>query len=147
VRWLALVIGAALIAIAFVAGGRVADTREGLIAEVITLFTALVGAGLILYAWVSGAGPRTGGSVPAGAQAPVRLVRTATELLAGVVGLLIATALVAGVALSAGGLWTLMAMVLLLPMILGSAYLCIRFWRTPKHEWKIDLRQLTRLRW
>jgi hypothetical protein len=147
VRWLALVIGAALIAIAFVAGGRVADTREGLIAEVITLFTALVGVGLVLYAWVSGARPRPGGSVPAGARAPVVQVRTATELLAGVVGLLIAIALVAGVALSAGGLWTLMAIVLLLPMILGSAYLCIRFWRTPKREWTIDLRQLTRLRW
>ena len=62
------------------------------------------------------------------------------------VGLLIAVALIAGVALSAGGLWTVMAIVLLLPMILGSAYLCIRFWRTPKREWTIDLRQLTRLR-
>ena len=57
-RWLAVVIGAALIAVAFVAGGRVADTREGLIAEVITLFTALVGVGLILYAWVAGARPQ-----------------------------------------------------------------------------------------
>ena len=145
-RWLALVIGAGLIAVAFVAGGRVADTREGLIAEVITLLTALVGVGLILYAWVSGARPRPETALPAGASPPGPQVRTATELLAGAVGLLIATALIAGVALSAGGLWTLMAIVLLLPMILGSAYLCIRFWRTPKREWKIDLRQLARWR-
>lgn len=145
-RWLALVIGAALIAIAFVAGGRVADTREGLIAEVITLFAALVGVGLVLYAWVSGARPRPRGSAPQGAHAPVVQVRTATELLAGAVGLLIAAALIAGVAFSAGGLWTLMAIVLLLPMILGSAYLCVRFWRTPKREWTIDVRQLTRWR-
>ena len=146
-RWLALVIGAALIGIAFVAGGRVADTREGLIAEVITLLTALVGVGLILYAWVSGARPQPSSATPAGTKAPGVQVRTATELLAGAVGLLIAAALIAGVALSAGGLWTLMAIVLLLPMILGSAYLCIRFWRTPQRDWKIDLRQLTRLRW
>jgi hypothetical protein len=145
VRWLAVVIGAALIAIAFVAGGRVADTREGLIAEVITLLTALVGVGLILYAWVSGARPRPGSPVPVRAGAAGIQVRTATELLAGAVGLLIAAALIAGVALSAGGLWTLMAIVLLLPMILGSAYLCIRFWRTPQRDWKIDLRELTRL--
>ena len=71
--------------------------------------------------------------------------------LAGLVALLFAAspaqAAPVQVALSAGGLWTVMAIVLLLPMILGSAYLCIRFWRTPIREWTIDLRQLTRLRW
>jgi hypothetical protein len=147
VRWLALVIGVALIAVAVVAGGRVADTREGLIAEVISLLTALVGVGLVLYVWMSGARPRPGNAAPAGAIAGAPQVRTATELLAGALGLLIAGTLIAGVVLSAGGLWTLMAVVLLLPMILGSAYLCIRFLRTPQREWKIDLRQLTRLRW
>jgi hypothetical protein len=147
VRWLALVIGVSLIAVAFVAGGRVADTREGLIAEVISLLTALVGVGLVLYVWMSGARRRPGGAVPAGAIAAGPQVRTATELLAGALGLLIAAVLIAGVVLSAGGLWTLMAVVLLLPMILGSAYLCIRFLRTPEREWKIDLRRLTRLRW
>ena len=72
-------------------------------------------------------------------------IRSATELLAGAVGLVIAVALIAGVALSAGGLWVIVALVLLLPMTLGSAYLCVRFFRAPKREWKIDLRQLTRL--
>jgi hypothetical protein len=144
-RWLALVIGAALIAIAFVAGGRVADTREGLIAEVIALLTALVGIGLVLYVWVSGARPRPSSAPPTGGKAPGPQVRSASELLAGAVGLLIAGLLIAGVALSAGGLWTIMAGVLLLPMVLGSAYLCVRFFRAPAREWKIDLRQLTRL--
>ena len=143
-RWLALVIGAALIAVAFVAGGRVADTREGLLAEVITLLAGLVGVGLVLYAWVSGARPRP--AAPAtGDPAPAVQIRSATELLVGAVGLLIAVALVAGAALSAGGLWALMGFVLLLPMILGCAYLCVRFFRAPQRDWKVDLRRLARL--
>ena len=146
-RWLALVIGAALIAVAFFAGGRVADTREGLIAEVIALLTALVGVGLVLYWWVSGARPRPGSAPTARDKAPAVQIRSATELLVGGVGLSIAAALVAGVALSAGELWALMGFVLLLPMILGSAYLCVRFFRAPKRDWSIDLRRLTRLRW
>jgi hypothetical protein len=145
VRWLALVVGAALIAIAFIAGGRVADTREGLVAEVIALLTALVGLGLVLYAWVSGARPGPGRAPTAGAKAPRSQIRSATELLAGAVGVLIAAALVAGVALSAGPLWALMGLVLLLPMILGSAYLCMRFFRAPQRDWKIDLRGLRNL--
>lgn len=145
-RWLALVIGAALIAVAFVAGGRVTDSREGLVAEVIALLTALVGVGLVLYWWVSGARPRPGSAPTARDKAPAVQIRSATELLVGAVGLLIAAALVAGVALSAGALWALMGFVLLLPMILGSAYLCVRFFRAPKRDWSIDLRRLTRLR-
>jgi hypothetical protein len=145
VRWPALVIGAALIAVAFVAGGRVADTREGLIAEVVALLAGLVGVLLVLYAWVSGARPGPG-STRRGAKAPGVQIRSATELLVGAAGLLIAAALVAGVALSAGALWALMGLVLLLPMILGSAYLCVRFIRAPRREWKVDLRRLTRLR-
>ena len=140
-------IGAALIAVAFFAGGRVADTREGLIAEVIALLTALVGVGLVLYWWVSGARPRPGSTAKARDKAPAVQIRSATELLVGGVGLSIAAALVAGVALSAGELWALMGFVLLLPMILGSAYLCVRFFRAPKRDWSIDLRRLTRLRW
>jgi hypothetical protein len=146
VRRLALVIGAALIAVAFFAGGRVADTREGLIAEVIALLTALVGVGLVLYWWVSGARPRPASAPKARDKAPAVQIRSATELLVGGVGLSIAAALVAGVALSAGELWALMGFVLLLPMILGSAYLCVRFFRAPKRDWSIDLRRLTRLR-
>jgi hypothetical protein len=145
VRWLALGIGAVLIVIAFVASGRVADTQQGMVSEVITLFAGLGGVSLVLYAWVSGARPRPAGVPTPGVKTTVQ-IRSATELLAGAVGLVIAVALIAGVALSAGGLWVIVALVLLLPMTLGSAYLCVRFFRAPKREWKIDLRQLTRLR-
>jgi hypothetical protein len=34
----------------------------------------------------------------------------------------------------------------LLPMVIGSAYLCWRFWRSPEREWRIDFHRLTRLR-
>jgi hypothetical protein len=146
VRWLALVLGAVLITIAFVAAGRVADTREGLLSEVVALLAGLVGVLLVLYAWVSGSRPQPGTRPTPGATATVK-IRSATELLAGVVGFVIAVGLIVGVALSAGGLWVVMAVVLLLPMILGSAYLCMRFLRAPQRDWKIDLRQLARLRW
>ena len=145
-RWLGLAAGAALIAIAFVAGSRVADTREGLLYEVTALLAGLVGVSLVLYAWVSGARPRAGGISSPPAKPPAVQSRTATDLLVGGVGLLIAAGLVAGIALSAGALWALMGFVLLLPMTLGSAYLCFRFLRAPQRQWKIDLRRLTHLR-
>jgi hypothetical protein len=145
VRWSALVIGVVLIVIAFVAGGRVADTREGLLAEVVTLLAGLAGVALVLYFWVSGARPRPS-APPAAAKGPEMQIRSATELLVGAIGLAIAAALVAGVALSAGGLWALMGFVLLLPMFLGSGYLCVRFFRAPQRDWTVDLRSLKRLR-
>jgi hypothetical protein len=144
VRWLALVIGAVLVTIAFVAAGQVADTQEGQVAEVVALLTGLVGVSLIIYAWAAGARARPPGVQPTVGVKPSVQIRSATDLLAGAVGLLIALALIAGLALSAGGLWVIVAMVLLLPMILGSAYLCVRFMRAPRREWKIDLRELTR---
>ena len=144
-RWLALVIGAGLIAIAFIAGGRVADTREGLIAEVVALLAGLVGVGLVLYTWVSGARPLSSSPPTPVANATSVQIRSASELLVGALGLLIAAALVGGVALSAGGLWAMMGFVLLLPMILGSGYLCVRFFRAPKKDWRVDLRGLRRL--
>lgn len=143
-RWLALVIGAVLVAIAFVAAGQVADTQEGQVAEVVALLAGLVGVSLIIYAWAAGARARPPGALPTVSAKPPVQIRSATELLAGAVGLVIALALIAGVAFSAGGLWVIVALVLLLPMILGSAYLCVRFVRAPQREWKIDLRQLTR---
>jgi hypothetical protein len=145
VRWLALATGAVLIAIAFVAGGRVADTREGLVAEVITLLAGLTGVSLVLYAWMSGARPRPGSAPHPTAKAAGPQIRSATELLVGGIGLLIAVGLVAGVGFSAGPLWALMGLVLLLPMVLGCAYLCLRFLRAPNRDWKIDLRRLTHL--
>lgn len=145
-RWLALAAGVVLIAIAFAAGSRVADTREGLLYEVTALLTGLAGVILVLYGWVSGARPRAGGISSPATKRPVVQSRSATDLLVGGVGLVIAAGLVAGIALSAGALWALMGFVLLLPMTLGCAYLCLRFLRAPRRDWKIDLRRLTHLR-
>ena len=60
-RWAALFIGLWLDGVAFAAASRVADTRDGLIAEIITLFAALVGVSLTIYGLVSGASPAAHG--------------------------------------------------------------------------------------
>ena len=73
-------------------------------------------------------------------------VRSANELLIGGIGLGIAAVLITGVALSAGMLWALLGLALLLPMVIGCAYLCLRFLRAPEREWKIDVQRLTHLR-
>jgi hypothetical protein len=146
-RWLALAVGAGLVVLAFFAGGRVADTREGLIYEIIALLAGLAAVGLIIYGWVGPAaraypGRRPG---PVVAPPPVR-VRSANDLVIGGGGLVVAAVLVAGIGLSAGLPWGLMGLVLLLPMVIGCSYLCLRFLRAPERDWKIDVQRLTRLR-
>jgi hypothetical protein len=143
VRWLALATGAALIAIAFLAGGQVADTREGLVFEVTALLAGLTGVSLVLYGWVSGAMTHAGSPRKSASPPPPVQIRSANELLVGGIGLIIAAGLVIGIAFSAGGPWALMGFVLLLPMVLGCAYLCLRFLRAPQREWKIDVQRLT----
>jgi hypothetical protein len=147
VRWLALAAGGALVAIAFLAGSRVADTREGLISEVIALFSGLAGVLLILYGWVAASirAPAAGVQPPPRTQA-ADLVRSANDLLVGSSGLVIAAILIVGIVLSAGLLWAALGLVLLMPMVIGSAYLCWRFLRSPQRDWRIDLQRLTRLR-
>lgn len=146
-RWLALGAGAVMVTVAFLAGARVADTREGLIYEVISLFAGLAGVILILYGWVGAsarAHPRAP-SVPVKPPPPVR-VRPANDLLIGAGGLAVVAILVVGAGVSNGILWALMALVLLLPMVIGCAYLCVRFFRAEERDWKLDLRALTRRR-
>jgi hypothetical protein len=144
VRWLALATGAALVLVAFVAGGRVANTREGLVFEAVALLAGLAGVSLVLYGWVAAAvraGPGTPRS-PLALQPRVQ-IRSANELLIGGGGLVVAAVMVTGIGFTAGVLWALMGFLLLLPMIIGCAYLCLRFLRAPRREWKIDLRRLT----
>src|SRR4029079_19654026 len=52
-RWLSISTGAVLIVIAFAAGLRVSDSREGLIYEIVTLFSGLIGVSLLLYGLVA----------------------------------------------------------------------------------------------
>jgi hypothetical protein len=146
VRWPALAAGTGLVAIAFLAGSRVEDTRQGLISEVVALFAGLGGVSLILYGWVAAnIRTRSPGAGPV-KSSPEPQVRTANDLLIGSSGLLVAAVLLTGIGLSAGVQWAALGLVLLLPMVVGSAFLCIRFWRSPDREWRIDLQALTRLR-
>jgi len=142
----ALLAGIVLIGIAFLAAGRVADTREGLIFEVITLLAGMVGVILVLYGLFATSGRTSGqpAELPKRNRSTPQRVRSANDLLLGAGGLLIATILIVGIALSTGPLWGLLGLVLLLPMVAGCAYLCVRFLRAPEREWRIDLQRLTR---
>lgn len=125
VRWLALFAGAGLIALAFGAATHVADTREGLIAEVITLMAGLVGVSLLLYGLLAGAA-RPAARPSTRPASPVR-PPSGKEFAIGAAGLGLAVLLIGGLAITAG--WELAALgsVMLLPMIAGSAFLCRRF--------------------
>jgi hypothetical protein len=145
VRWLALAAGAALVVIAFFAGSRVEDTREGLIAEVVALLAGLAGVSLVMYGWVA-ANIRTHAAPPPIVKSsPATQIRSANELVVGSTGLLVAAFLVVGIGVSAGVPWAVLGLVLLLPMLIGSAYLCLRFLRAPERDWRIDLKRLRHL--
>ena len=144
-RWLALAAGVALVAIAFLAGSRVADTREGLIAEVVALFAGLAGVSLVMYGWVAANIRSHPAPPPKFIRSPATHIGTANELVVGSTGLLVALSLVVGIAVTAGVPWATLGLVLLLPMVIGSAYLCFRFLRAPERDWRIDLNRLRHL--
>ena len=145
-RPLAIGGGLLLIVVAFFAAARVADTREGLISEVVTLLSGLAGVGLLLYGLVpkrtgpAGPGPSTR------ATSAVQGPRSANDLLVGGIGLLLALVLLAGLVMSGGLLWALVGAVLLLPMVIGCCVLLLAFIRAPRREWRIDLRRLSSFR-
>jgi hypothetical protein len=129
-RRAALIAGAALVVLAFAAATRVADTREGLIAEVITLLAGLAGVGLLIYGLTSRGDAATSQAPPVRNRppAPAR-PRTRRDLLLGAGGVALALFLLAGLAISGGPLWATFGLVLLVPMIAGSVYLCLRYLR------------------
>ncbi|MGA8923342.1 MAG: hypothetical protein WB682_09375 [Candidatus Dormiibacterota bacterium] len=140
-RWVSLGAGIVLIVLAFAAATRVADTREGLIAEVITLLAGLAGISLLLYGLIGGATRTTAGTErPLPAKVPAPAVRPVTDLLAGGGGIVIAFVLLGGLAVTGGFEWAGLGLVILLPMLAGSVYLCVRFARAPAREWRIDLK-------
>lgn len=143
-RWVAAFFGLTLVAIAFAAAAQVADTREGLIAEVITLFAGLGGVLLLLYGLV----PRRPAQpsiaarpLPATTSKPAG-PRSANDLLLGAGGLLVAAVLLTGLVMSGGWGWALVGALLLLPMIAGCTYLCAAFAAAQQKDWTIDLRRL-----
>lgn len=131
-----------MVVIAFMAATRVADTREGLVAEAVTLLAGLAGVSLFLYGLVAMLSHSQAAPTVAPPAAHVEKVHNAGELLVGAAGLLVAAILLTGIATTAGVLWALLGAVLLSPMIAGSGYLCLRFARAPRRDWKIDLQKL-----
>ena len=146
IRAAAIGSGALLIGVAFVAAFGVADTRQGLIAEVVTLLSGLAGIGLLIYGLVPHRS--SAGRQQSGVATPTRaaLPRTANDLVTGIGGLLLAAVLLTGLAISGGWLWAGLGAVLLLPMGIGSAYLVGAFMRDPDRTWRIDLGRLRRRR-
>jgi hypothetical protein len=142
-RWLSLTAGVALVAIAFAAATRVADTRAGLISEVVTLLAGLGGISLILYGLLANArraaaSPEAQRPIPSAPQTPP----DANGLLIGGGGVALAVVLLVGLAISGGVLWAGLGLILLLPMVGGSLYLCVRFLRAPSRRWTINLKRL-----
>jgi hypothetical protein len=107
---------------------RVADTREGLVAEVVTLFAGGSAVGLLIYAFVARPDFRPRPAAPTAGATGGRPTRR--DLGVGVGGLLLAVVLLAGLSISGGALWAALGLALLLPMIAGSVYLCVRFLRS-----------------
>lgn len=127
-RWLALAAGIALVVLAAGAVTRVADTREGLIAEIVTLFAG--GAGVVLLIYGLAARPRPALVPPSPATGPretPRRRRTNRDLYLGSGGVAVALLLLGGLAYSGGPLWAGFGLALLLPMLAGSVYLWVRF--------------------
>lgn len=142
-RWAALGAGVLLITVAFLAGSRVADTREGLIYEVVTLLAGLAGVSSLLYGLVApmSRAQRTRQS-PRVVSPAIDRVHNAGELLVGTAGLVVSAILLGGLAATAGLLWALLGGIALLPMIAGCIYLCVSFARAPRREWRVDLHKL-----
>ena len=129
-RWHAVVAGMALVTLAFAAATRVSDSREGLIAEIITLLGGLAGVSLLIYGLAARRRPSS--VLATSSPAPSRLTprpRSRNDLLLGAGGIGLGIVLLGGLAISAGVGWALFGFVLLLPMISGSVYLCVRFLR------------------
>jgi hypothetical protein len=125
-RRLSLIAGIAFVVVAFAAATKVTDTREGLIAEVVTLFCGLAGVSLVLYGLFAGMRPTT---QPGALPRPRLSMRppSARDLAIGAGGLGLAAILLGGLFISAGWQWAALGFVILLPMIAGSAFLCGRF--------------------
>jgi NAD/NADP transhydrogenase beta subunit len=141
VRRLSLLIGIALIGIAFAAGTRVADSRQGLIAEVVALLGGLAGLALLLYGIFSGARPsRDAARVLTKSTRSSQETRTANDLVIGGIGIVLSIILFGGLAISGDILWAALGLILLLPMLAGSVYMTLRFVHAADRDWRIDLR-------
>ena len=145
-RAIAVAAGLVLIAVAFLAATNVADTRQGLIAEIVTLLAGLAGVGILLYGLIPKRAQRPSAPSPPGPDRAAARPRSANDLLVGASGLALAVILIGGLMVSAGWQWALVGAVVLLPMMAGCAYLLSLFARDRGREWRIDIRRLGGLR-
>jgi hypothetical protein len=130
VRWPALVLGVILLAVAVAAFTRVADTRAGLVAEVVTLLAGMAGLSLVIYGLAVRKRTATARSSTSSAGTALGpRSRSRNDLLLGAGGIALAIVLLSGLILSAGIWWGLFGLLLLLPMIAGSIYLFVRYLR------------------
>ena len=145
-RWFSLAVGAVLVVVAFLGGLRVSDTREGLIYEIVTLFSGLIGISLLLYGLVANSFRGRASQRNAAGPAPgpsADKVHSLNELVLGTGGLLVAAILVVALAGSGGPLWGVLGFAILLPMVAGCGFLCYGFIRGPRRVWKLNLQKLT----
>ena len=111
-RKIALIVGFALVVTAI---------------EIVTLLASLGGVALLVY------GLAARGPAMAGTQTTPRSTqprpRTRRDLVYGTGGVIVAAALVTGLAVSGGPMLAAFGLALLLPMIAGCVYLCLRYLR------------------
>jgi hypothetical protein len=130
VRWIALVAGVALIVLAVAAATRVEDTREGLIAEIVTLLAGAAGVSVLIYGLAARRGlPQAPPPGPPPGHSAAPAARSRRDMLLGGGGIALSLILVTGLAMTGGLLWAALGLALLLPMLSGSIYLCVRYVR------------------
>ena len=127
-RTLSVLGGLTLLILAIAAADRVSDTQQGQVFEVVALLAGLGGIGLLGFAFGFRPPPARRTTQPSGEPAPPR-PRSNRDLVLGAGGVLLAIILLTGLAISGGILWAGFGLALLLPMIGGSVYLCVRFVR------------------
>lgn len=103
----------------------------GLVAEIVTLLGGAAGLSLLTYAFAARPRPQPAtGTLPAPSIVkPATRRRTNRDLALGAGGIGLAIVLLTGLAVSGGPLLAGFGLALLVPMIAGSVYLCVRFFR------------------
>lgn len=130
-RWISLVAGVALLVLAFFSYTRIADTRQGQIAEVVLLLAGGAGLTLAIYGLSARGGTRPASTSSRDDRTTIAAgPRSPRDLALGSGGIVLSAVLLTGLALSGGFLWAGLGFLLLLPMLAGSVYLCWRSIRT-----------------
>ena len=128
-RWVALIAGVALIVLAIAAVTRVEDTREGLIAEVVTLLGGAAGVSLLIYGLASRRGLPKAPALGSRRKDAAPVAPSRRDVVLGVGGIALSLILLTGLAITGGVAWAALGLALLLPMFAGSIYLCVRYVR------------------